>query len=139
MLFSADGNHSLHKKTKKDDATDVALTEGQAYFTPHSEMKPYLETKYKRKRSKKKKQDGVDGADEPPVRRFASIHLPHAHTQYARILPSTALRSHGLSAPASLPAWTSAVSLRSCAATCSSGLTQLSICKRVKCEFSNLR
>ena len=63
-MFSADGNHSLHKKTNRGDSLDSALTENQSYITPHSKMQPYLETKYKRKRSKKKTE--LD-EDEPPV------------------------------------------------------------------------
>ena len=63
-MFSADGNHSLHKKTNRGDSLDSALTENQSYITAHSKMQPYLETKYKRKRSKKKTE--LD-EDEPPV------------------------------------------------------------------------
>ena len=76
--MSADGNHSLHKKTKKDDPNDMALTTGQGYFTPHSAMATYLETKYKRKRAKKGAAGEVATEDDPPVSDCDPPYISHS-------------------------------------------------------------
>ncbi|KAI0360938.1 hypothetical protein OH77DRAFT_1393632 [Trametes cingulata] len=38
LNLCADGNYRLQKKSKPDDAADVALSTGQGFFVPHSEM-----------------------------------------------------------------------------------------------------
>ncbi|KAJ3014547.1 hypothetical protein NUW54_g1280 [Trametes sanguinea] len=47
MVLSADGNHSLHKKTKPGDKNDVALSHRHGYFIPHETVASYLQQKYK--------------------------------------------------------------------------------------------
>ncbi|KAI0324339.1 hypothetical protein GY45DRAFT_1395263 [Cubamyces sp. BRFM 1775] len=49
IVFCADGNYSLKKKTKPDDAHDMALSSGQGYIIPHVDMKEYLTKKYRGK------------------------------------------------------------------------------------------
>ncbi|KAI0352177.1 hypothetical protein OH77DRAFT_1460988 [Trametes cingulata] len=46
LILCADGNYSLQKKTKPDDAADVALSDGQGFFIPHSKMYDELTKKY---------------------------------------------------------------------------------------------
>ena len=46
ILLGIDGNHSLHKKSKRDDPRDVSLAPGQVFFIDHSTMKDALKEKY---------------------------------------------------------------------------------------------
>ncbi|KAI0362919.1 hypothetical protein BV20DRAFT_1040149 [Pilatotrama ljubarskyi] len=58
IVFCADGNYSLQKKTKPDDAFDHALSTGQGFFIPHSVMHEALSKKYHGKSGKGKGKDG---------------------------------------------------------------------------------
>lgn len=51
----------MQKKSKPDDAMDIALTTGQGYFVPPSTMDAYLSKKYKTKTSQ---QDGAEETDD---------------------------------------------------------------------------
>lgn len=63
-----DGNYSLHKKTKRDDKDDTALSEGQGFFVPHHDIKPYLDRQYAQNAQKsdpkggKRKRKGQHGS-----------------------------------------------------------------------------
>ncbi|KAH9852416.1 hypothetical protein C2E23DRAFT_868595 [Lenzites betulinus] len=46
MILGCDGNHSLHKKTKKEDPNDVSLAVNQGYFVNHEHMSEYLKESY---------------------------------------------------------------------------------------------
>lgn len=46
ILIGCDGNHSLHKKTKREDPNDVSLAVDQGYFVSHQKMSVYLEKSY---------------------------------------------------------------------------------------------
>ncbi len=67
MLYGTDGNHSLYKKTKNDDADDHSLAEGNSYIIDHSKMFPYLRRKYV-------KEDTVSSSTSP----FLSVADPRA-------------------------------------------------------------
>ncbi|EIW63087.1 uncharacterized protein TRAVEDRAFT_83518, partial [Trametes versicolor FP-101664 SS1] len=45
IIFCADGNYSLQKKTKQGDPNDIALSTGQGFFIPHSKMYADLDKK----------------------------------------------------------------------------------------------
>ena len=38
IFMGADGNHSLHKKTKRDDKSDYSLSAGRAFFADCDKM-----------------------------------------------------------------------------------------------------
>ncbi len=38
IVLSADGNHSLQKKTKKDDSNDISLSKGHSFFVDPATM-----------------------------------------------------------------------------------------------------
>ena len=45
-MFSMDGNHSLNKKSKKEDPNDVSLGLGQAFFVNHNDIAGTLKEIY---------------------------------------------------------------------------------------------
>ena len=45
-MFSMDGNHSLNKKSKKEDTNDVSLGLGQAFFVDHNKIADTLKKVY---------------------------------------------------------------------------------------------
>ncbi len=46
IVIGCDGNHSLHKKAKREDPNDVSLAASQGYFVNHKDMATYLEKSY---------------------------------------------------------------------------------------------
>ena len=47
-MFGMDGNHSLNKKSKKEDTDDVSLGLGQAFFVDHNRIADTLKKVYAR-------------------------------------------------------------------------------------------
>ena len=43
-----DGNHSLNKKSKKEDEDDVSLSLGQAFFVEHNKIAGTIQKAYAR-------------------------------------------------------------------------------------------
>ena len=41
IFMGADGNHSLHKKSKRDDKTDYSLAGGRAFFADAEKMSEF--------------------------------------------------------------------------------------------------
>ncbi|KAH9856057.1 hypothetical protein C2E23DRAFT_712438, partial [Lenzites betulinus] len=46
LVFCADGNYSLQKKSKPADEFDIALTTGEAFFVPEHLMRDFLNQKF---------------------------------------------------------------------------------------------
>ncbi|PIL29558.1 hypothetical protein GSI_08366 [Ganoderma sinense ZZ0214-1] len=46
IVLGCDGNHSLHKKSKKDDPHDMTLAPAQCFFIDHTTMTEALKEKY---------------------------------------------------------------------------------------------
>lgn len=48
IVIGCDGNHILHKKTKREDPNDVSLANDQGYFVSHTKMSTYLAQSYEK-------------------------------------------------------------------------------------------
>lgn len=51
ICIGADGNHTLHKKSKRDDKTDYSLSDGRAFFAESSKMAAFAKAKGKEGRT----------------------------------------------------------------------------------------
>ena len=47
LVYGIDGNHSLQKKTKKDDPDDVPLGAGAGFFINHKDVAHLIAENYK--------------------------------------------------------------------------------------------
>ncbi len=61
IIFCADGNYSLQKKTKHGDPNNIALSTGQGFFIAHSKMYADLDKKYHKKGKGKGEEEAAKG------------------------------------------------------------------------------